>query len=50
MGIEMDGSVLPGPPPRTRSNPNDLGEHVREMALIGEPAGGRDFREWQSRG
>jgi hypothetical protein len=50
MGVEMDGSLLPGTPPRTRSSPNVSGEYVREMALIGEPAGSRDFRERQSRG
>src|SRR5215472_16866853 len=35
--------------PRTRSNPNDLGEYAREMALISELACRRDFRERQSR-
>src|SRR5262249_3466462 len=49
MGLEMDGLLLSDAPQNTRSSPNDLGEDVREMALIGEPAGGRDFRKWQSR-
>ena len=49
-GVEIDGSLLPGAPPRTGSSPNDLGECAREMALISEPASGRDFRERQNRG
>src|SRR5215469_10954556 len=47
---DPDGSLLPGAPPRPRPNPNDLGKYAREMALISEPACGRDLRERQSRG
>src|SRR5690242_3544522 len=46
----MDESVLPGAPPCTRSASNQLGEHSREVALIGEPTGGRDFCERRRRG